>query len=142
MSYFEYFAFLKVIINNHDVVTLTKAFKEQKFYIKHKFSKLYKNRELLIEKEKALNAKLDSLDENKDLAILEAEEFYNNAIETVHNIKKEFIATINKNYNNYKKELAQQHSQIIQMAENLQNMKQISSNLSTEKDAIDFIKNK
>lgn len=87
---------------NHDVITLSKAFKEQKLYIKHKFSKLYKNKDGLSVKEKALTDILQNLEENRDRAILEAEEFYNKMLDTVMNTKNDFINVINRNFNNYK----------------------------------------
>ena len=136
---------LWILDNNHkhhDVITLSKAFKEQKLYIKYKFSKLYKNKDLLTTKEKHIVDMLDSLEQNRDHAILEAEDFYNNMLEAVHNAKTEFISTINKNFNNYKRDLELLCSQVTHMVDNLQNMKQLSLNFNTEKDTIDFIKYK
>lgn len=125
---------------HHDVVTLSRAYKEQKLYVKHKLSKVVRNKDKLKDKREALVKTLDEIEHMKDKAISESEEFYDNIIDIVARIKKDNITSINRTFQSYKRDLVLEQSKITQILDTLRTLGSKALKSNVEKAAIKFLK--
>ena len=124
---------------HHEVITLSRAYKEQKLYVKHKLSKIFKNKEIIKEKQSSVWSLLETIDYFQERAVAESEEFYNNIIETVQNIKRDSCLTIQRMFSNYKRELAGEQNKISQILDTLKSLSSKKTQADKNKAAIKFL---
>jgi hypothetical protein len=124
---------------HHDVVTLSRAYKEQKLYVKHKLTKLFKSKDILNFKKNSVNCILETIDGSHHKAVEEWEEFYDKVLETVQNIKKDSLLIINRSFHSYKRELSSEYSKISQILDTLKTLMAKSSQDDKNRAAIKFL---
>ena len=127
----------------HDVITLNRAYKEEKLYVKHKLSNAFKNKDQLVKKKKKISALLCDINSKKSKAVTKTNAFYTDIIKTVKQLKKDSVMALNRGYDTYRKELNSSLASLNKILSTMNFLKaKTALKLKSETDAIQFLENK
>ena len=101
-----------------------------------------KNKENLISKHSNINKIIDEIEETKNNSLNDAEEFYNNIFELIEQRKKDYINSLTRSFNSYKRDLAMEQTKITQILETWKYLESKPDNENKNTLAIRFLQQK